>query len=104
MNLMNSPLLVLALSFLVLSLAVEIGDTLRKRVSSLREEERADFGIVLSATLTLLGLLIGFSFSMAVSRYDQRKNLEEAEANAIGTEYLRADLLPKGTQPECANC
>ena len=31
---------------------------------------------------------------MAVSRYDQRKNLEEAEANAIGTEYLRADLLP----------
>jgi hypothetical protein len=31
---------------------------------------------------------------MAVSRYDQRKMLEEAEANAIGTEYLRADLLP----------
>jgi hypothetical protein len=31
---------------------------------------------------------------MAVSRYDQRKNLEEAEANAIGTEYSRADLLP----------
>jgi hypothetical protein len=31
---------------------------------------------------------------MAVSRYDQRKNYEEAEANAIGTEYLRAGLLP----------
>ena len=31
---------------------------------------------------------------MAVSRYDQRKNFEEAEANAIGTEYLRADILP----------
>lgn len=31
---------------------------------------------------------------MAVNRYDQRKNYEEAEANAIGTEYLRADLLP----------
>lgn len=31
---------------------------------------------------------------MAVSRYDQRKTYEEAEANAIGTEYLRADLLP----------
>ena len=43
MNLMNSPLLVLALSFLVLSLAVEIGDTLRKRVSSLKEEERDRF-------------------------------------------------------------
>jgi hypothetical protein len=31
---------------------------------------------------------------MAISRYDQRKNYEEAEANAIGTEYVRADLLP----------
>jgi hypothetical protein len=31
---------------------------------------------------------------MAISRYDQRKNLEEAEANAIGTEFLRADVLP----------
>ena len=48
----------------------------------------------MTATLTLLALLIGFSFSMAVSRYDQRKIYEEDEANAIGTEYLRADLLP----------
>jgi hypothetical protein len=42
----------------------------------------------------LLALIIGFSFSMAVSRYDQRKNYEATEANAIGTQYLRADLLP----------
>jgi hypothetical protein len=49
---------------------------------------------VQAATLTLLGLIIGFSFSMAISRYDQRKNYEEAEANAIGTEYVRAGLLP----------
>jgi hypothetical protein len=42
--------------------------------------------------LTLLALIIGFSFSMAVTRYDQRKNTEQ-EANAIGTEYVRADLL-----------
>ena len=55
---------------------------------------REDFGIILTATLTLLGLIIGFSFSMAVSRYDQRKDYEEAEANAIGTEYVRLDLLP----------
>ena len=34
--------------------------------------------------MTLLGLLIGFTFSMAMSRYEQRKNYEEAEANAIG--------------------
>ena len=49
---------------------------------------------MLPATLTILGLIIGFTFSMAVSRYDQRKHYEELEASAIGTEYLRADLLP----------
>jgi hypothetical protein len=42
---------------------------------------------------------IGFSFSMAITRYDQRKNLEETEANAIGTEYVRADLLPGTDAP-----
>lgn len=96
MNLMNSPFGVLVLSFLVLLSASEIGDILRKKGSSLKEEERDDFSMVLGAVLTLLGLLIGFSFSMAISRYDQRKNYEEAEANAIGTEYARADLLPAG--------
>lgn len=93
---MNYPLLVFASSFVVQSLAAGAGDILRRRVHHLVEEEREDFGIILGATLTLLGLLIGFSFSMAISRYDQRKNYEEAEANAIGTEYVRADLLPPG--------
>jgi len=60
---------------------------------SIEENEREDFGIIMAAVLTLLGLIIGFSFSMAISRYDQRKNLEETEANAIGTEYARADFL-----------
>jgi hypothetical protein len=55
---------------------------------------REDYGTIVGATLTLLGLLIGFTFSMATTRYDQRKNLEEEEANAIGTEYARLDFLP----------
>src|SRR5437867_11229673 len=97
---MNFPLLVFAMSFLLLSLAAAVGDIVRSKIHPLVEEERDDFGIILSATLTLLGLLIGFSFSMAISRYDQRKNYEEAEANAIGTEYVRADLLPAGDARE----
>src|SRR5215469_4051266 len=36
---------------------------------------------------------------MALSRYDQRKSYEEAEANAISTEYMRADLLPADDAP-----
>src|SRR4029077_3916923 len=74
--------------------AAYVGDLCRRKVRPLRSEERADFDVLRAAALTLLGLIVGFSFAMAVSRYDQRKNLEEAEANAIGTEYLRADLLP----------
>ena len=73
--------------------AAYLGDFFR-RWRPLKKDERDDFDTVLTATLTLLALIIGFSFSMAVSRYDQRKNYEEAEANAIGTEYARADLLP----------
>ena len=94
MDLLDFPLLVLIVSFVVLLLAAWTGDLLRERTRALPDEERGDYSVVLGATLTLLGLLIGFSFSMAVSRYDQRKNYEEAEANAIGTEYVRADLLP----------
>jgi hypothetical protein len=54
---------------------------------------RHDFSTMQAAALTLLALIIGFSFSIAAGRYDQRKKLEEAEANAIGTEYSRAALL-----------
>jgi ABC-type uncharacterized transport system fused permease/ATPase subunit len=93
-HLIRFPTLILALSLVVLWLSVWIGVSIRKRRRSLEENEREDFGTIMSAILTLLGLIIGFSFSMAISRYDQRKNLEEAEANAIGTEYLRGEFLP----------
>jgi hypothetical protein len=96
-DLANYPLIIFAVSFIVLWLSERIGSSLLKRQQrKMAEDLRADFGVILSGTLTLLGLLIGFTFSMAISRYDERKNYEEAEANAIGTEYLRADLLPAG--------
>lgn len=94
-NVADYPLLVFLFSFFVLWLATRLGATFLKwRQQSVEKDVREDFGTILGTTLALLGLLIGFSFSMATSRYDQRKNLEEAEANAIGTEYVRADLLP----------
>ena len=92
-NPMDSPFLVFALSLFILWFSERIGAFLHRR-RRMEEQVREDFGVILAATLTLLGLIIGFSFSMAISRYDQRKNFEEAEANAIGTEYLRADVLP----------
>lgn len=93
-KMMDFPLFVLVFSFVVLWLAVFLGAFFRKKVGPLGSDERDDFGIVQGTALTLLGLLIGFTFSMAMSRYEQRKNYEEAEANAIGTEYVRAGLLP----------
>jgi hypothetical protein len=91
---MNYPLLVFAVSLTVLWLSTRLGIFFRDKRQHLDDEVREDFGTILAATLTLLGLIIGFTFSMAITRYDQRKNFEEAEANAIGTEYVRADLLP----------
>jgi hypothetical protein len=90
----DHPFVVFVVSFFALWLAARFGFSVLRRRRSLDDSVREDFAVVLAATLTLLGLIIGFSFSMAVSRYDLRKNYEEAEANAIGTELVRADLLP----------
>ncbi len=90
---LNFPILLSFPTLLVLWLAARYGAAVRKR-RPLQEGERDDFGVVQAAALTLLALIIGFTFSMATTRYDLRKTYEEAEANAIGTEYVRAGLLP----------
>jgi protein-S-isoprenylcysteine O-methyltransferase Ste14 len=92
-NLLQLPVVVFVATMVLMWIAVQVGNALR-RWSPTPESERDDLGLVTNASLTLLALIIGFSFSMAVSRYDQRKNYEEEEANAIGTEYVRAGLLP----------
>jgi hypothetical protein len=91
---LRHPLLVFALSVFILWTSAFVGTSLRKLRPISEDGEREDFGFVLASTLTLLGLIIGFTFSMAVGRYDQRKNLEAEEANKIGTEYTRLDFFP----------
>jgi hypothetical protein len=89
----DHPLVVLVMTFVAMWLAATVGSWLsRRRVIAL---EGRDISVMVeTAILTLLALIIGFTFSMALTRYDQRKNLEEGEANAIGTAWVRADLLP----------
>jgi hypothetical protein len=77
----------------VFSLSVWFGNAVLSRYRTKDSETSQDLGVIQTATLTLLALIIGFTFSMAIDRHDQREVLEESEANAIGTEYLRADLL-----------
>jgi len=76
---------------------VWFGNAVLSKYRTKDTETSTDLGIIQTATLTLLGLIIGFTFSMAIARYDLRQTYEEAEANAIGTEFLRADLLPSKT-------
>jgi hypothetical protein len=71
LNVTNHPLLVLTLSFAALWLAAWVGFSFLRRRLTLKEEVREEFGLILGASLTLPGLLIGFSFSMATTRYDR---------------------------------
>jgi hypothetical protein len=93
-HLRDFPLVIFIVSLIGLWLSEQLGLWLRRKLRPVEEEERKDLATLEAATLTLLGLIIAFSFSMAIGRYDQRKNYEAEEANAIGTEYARADLLP----------
>ena len=93
-RLTDYPLLTFLIALVVLGLSAWFGAGTLRRRRPIDGNALEDFRVVQGAVLTMLALIIGFTFSMAIGRYDQRKNLEEAEANAIGTEYVRADLLP----------
>ncbi|WP_413577739.1 hypothetical protein ACLVWU_04740 [Bdellovibrio sp. HCB290] len=54
----------------------------------------ANYAVLPTSILGLLALLLGFTFSMSVSRFEDRQKLVLSEANAIGTTYLRTDFLP----------
>jgi len=93
-QLRDFPFLIFTVSLLGLWASAQLGVWLRRKLRPVEDDERKDLATLEAATLSLLGLIVAFSFSMAIGRYDQRKNYEAEEANAIGTEYTRADLLP----------
>jgi hypothetical protein len=86
--------------FFGMLLLLEIGRRIGlRRLATDSEGARQGFGVVEGAVFGLMGLLIAFTFSGAASRFDTRRQLVVEEANAIGTAYLRLDLLPSSTQP-----
>ena len=68
---------------------VLLGHRLRDHADALREP----FGVLQGALLGLVALLLAFGLTMAVGRYDARRAAVVAQANAIGTTYLRAQTL-----------
>jgi hypothetical protein len=91
----NQWLFGLIIAALLLGLS-EAGYRIGLRLYATKDEaRRSQIGGVQGAILGLLGLLLGFSFSMAVSRYETRRAMVLKEANAVGTAWLRAGLLPE---------
>jgi len=81
-------------------ICMEVGRRLGKR-SLTKDPQGSMFGIgvVQGALFSLFGLLVGFTFSGAPARLDDARHEIQKEANAIGTAYLRVDLLSPGSQP-----
>lgn len=80
--------------YLGMLIAALIGWKLRKRLAD-EETERShnEEGYVVSSVMGLLALLVGFTFALAIDRYDTRRTVILEETNAIGTTYLRTQLL-----------
>jgi hypothetical protein len=85
--------------FFGILLFLELGRWLgRRQVAKHGTDARTGVGVVDGAVFSLFGLLIGFSFSGAASRFDQRRDLVAQEVNAIGTAWQRIDALPDTSQ------
>jgi hypothetical protein len=91
------PFLICLVLMGVLVAASEIGFWIKKgRVKAGSDSiEKADIALILGAVLTLLALLLGFTYAMSAGRFEARRQLVVEEANAIGTTYLRARTLPE---------
>lgn len=86
---------ILIISLLLLALA-EVGfQVAKRRQREATDGHKSQVTGIQTAVLGLLALLLGFTFAMALGRYDSRRNLVLQEANAIGTTYLRASFLPE---------
>lgn len=101
MNPARAAILISAALFLGILICLEVGFRVGRRNSGkYRESAHEGIGVIEAAIFGLLGLLLGFTFAGGASRLDARRQLVVQEANAIGTAYLRLDVLPIDGQPE----
>lgn len=102
----DAPLAAVGLLLLLgMLLAREIGGGLHRRLSNAADDGQggtSDEGLIVSGVLGLLALLVAFTFSLALSRHEDRRELVVQEANAIGTAYMRSQLLDEPYRGELA--
>jgi hypothetical protein len=90
----HNSLLIAGALLAVMLLAIWLGSRLGlRRTRAVSPQERDQVTAIQASLLGLLALLLGFTFSLALQRYDDRTRAVVAEANAIGTAWLRTDLL-----------
>jgi len=83
-------------TLMITFVSIEIGLRMGKRArGKLTREETTHTGPLIAASLSLLAFMLAIVFSVVESRFSELKHVVLDEANAIGTTYLRADLLPK---------
>src|SRR6516225_10737386 len=88
-------------TLVLIFLAVEVGFRIgRWRQRRADHEKETPVGAIVAATLGLPAFLIAFTFGMAASHFEIRRGLVLEEANAIGTTYLRAALVPEPHRTE----
>lgn len=86
--------------FISMLVCLEVGYRVGFRNVEALPTAHEGIGAIEAAIFALLGLLLGFSFSGATTRLDARRQAIVSEANAIGTAYLRLDMLPLSEQSE----
>ena len=88
------PTWVVALVLLaIIGAATAVGFALGRYLREHQEALREPFGVLQGALLGVVGLILAFGLTLAVGRYQDRRAATVAEANAIGTSYLRAQLI-----------
>lgn len=93
------PLWALLIGVMVVVLmSVEGGYRVGRSRARRAHEMETPVGEMVTATLGLLAFILAFTFGLAASRFDAKRQLLVDEANAIGTTYLRADMLPEGRE------
>jgi hypothetical protein len=83
--------------------ATALGVFLGRRVRHLSDDLKEPFGVLQGALLGVVGLILAFGLSLAVSRYENRRAAIVDEANTIGTTYLRAQTLPEPIRTRSLN-
>lgn len=95
----HSSILIVGVLFVVLVAATELGYRLGLRfATSTADGTKSQINTIQGSLLGVLALLLGFTFSLSLQRFDSRSEAVIAEANAIGTTILRASLLPESVR------